>query len=114
MTTTNDLTGLSRESASGTIYYEDDKFSVRATGSYRGNYIRGIPASAGSDLQGNDDTFYVDASASYAVSDRLKVSLEAQNLTDEQNRLFIDSNREDTLFETRIGRTVTFGVTYKY
>jgi TonB-dependent receptor len=114
VTTTNDLTGLSRESASGTIYYEDDKFSVRATGSYRGNYIRGIPASAGSDLQGNDDTFYVDASASYAVSDRLKISLEAQNLTDEQNRLFIDSTREDTLFETRIGRTVTFGMTYKY
>ena len=39
--------------------------------------------------------------------------LEAQNLTDEQNRLYIDSQRQDTLFETRIGRTFTFGVTYR-
>lgn len=112
--TTNDLTNLSRESASGTLYWENDKFSVRSTASYRGKYIRAIPASAGSDLQGNDDTLYVDASASYQVTDRLKLSLEAQNLTDEQNRLYIDSNRQDTLFETRIGRTVTFGLTYKY
>lgn len=114
MTTTDDLIGLSRNSASGTLYWENEKFSIRATGSYRDKYIRGIPASIGSDLQGNDETFYVDASASYNFSDRLKFSLEAQNLTDEQNRLFVDSNREDTLFETRVGRTVTFGLTYKY
>ncbi|MFP1132856.1 TonB-dependent receptor [Asticcacaulis sp. W401b] len=112
--TTNDLTGLSRESASGTLYWENDTFSFRTTGSYRGKYVRGVPASAGSDLQGNDETFYVDASASYAVNDKLKLTLEAQNLTDEQNRLFIDSGRQDTLFETRIGRTVTIGLTYKY
>ncbi|MFT3996796.1 MAG: TonB-dependent receptor [Asticcacaulis sp.] len=112
--TTNDLTFLSRETASGTLYWENDRFSVRTTGSYRGKYIRGIPASAGSDLQGNDDTFYLDASASYQVNDKIRLSIEAQNLTDEQNRLYIDSNRQDTLFETRIGRTVTFGMTYKY
>lgn len=112
--TTNDLTNLSRESGSGTLYWENDKFSFRTTASYRGKYIRGIPASAGSDLQGNDDTTFVDASASYQVTDKLRLSVEAQNLTDEQNRLYIDSNRQDTLFETRIGRTVTFGLTYKY
>jgi iron complex outermembrane recepter protein len=42
------------------------------------------------------------------------VILEAQNLTDERNTLFIDSRREDTLFETRIGRTFTFGATMKF
>jgi iron complex outermembrane receptor protein len=55
----------------------------------------------------------MDASASYNVTDRLKIIVEAQNLTDEQNRLYIDSQRQDTLFETRIGRTFTFGVTYR-
>lgn len=39
--------------------------------------------------------------------------LDAQNLTAERNTLFIDSEREDTLFETAIGRTYTFGATYK-
>ena len=53
-------------------------------------------------------------SASWNLSDRLKLILEAQNLTDEQNRLFIDSVREDTLFELRNGRTITFGVNYQY
>jgi TonB-dependent receptor len=113
VTTTADLVGLSPNTASGTLYYEDDKFSIRTTGNFRDKFIRGIPASPGSDLQGNAKTFYMDASASYNVTDRLKIIVEAQNLTDEQNRLYIDSQRQDTLFETRIGRTFTFGVTYR-
>ncbi len=113
VTTTADLVGLSKNTASGTLYYEDDKFSIRTTGNFRDKFIRGIPASPGSDLQGNAKTFFMDASASYNITDRLKVILEATNLTDEQNRLYIDSTRQDTLFETRIGRTFTFGVTYR-
>ncbi|MEG8222818.1 TonB-dependent receptor [Sphingomonas sp. HH69] len=113
VTTTADLVGLSKNTASGTLYYEDEKFSIRTTGNFRDKFIRGIPASPGSDLVGNAKTFYMDASASFAVTDRLKLIVEAQNLTDEQNRLYTDSVRQDTLFETRIGRTFTFGVTYR-
>jgi TonB-dependent receptor len=113
VSTKDDLIGLSPNTASATLYYEDEKFSIRTTGNFRDQFIRGIPASAGSDLQGNAKTFYMDASASYNISDRLKVIVEATNLTDEQNRLYIDSTRQDTLFETRIGRTFTFGVNYR-
>ncbi len=113
VTTTADLVGLSKNTASATLYYEDEKFSIRTTGNFRDKFIRGIPASPGSDLQGNARTFFMDASASYNVTDRLKIMVEATNLTDEQNRLYIDSQRQDTLFETRIGRTFTFGVTYR-
>ena len=113
VTTTADLVGLSPNTASGTLYYEDDKFSIRTTGNFRDQFIRGIPASPGSDLQGNAKTFYMDASVSYNVTDRLKIIVEAQNLTDEQNRLYIDSQRQDTLFETRIGRPSTFGLIYR-
>lgn len=113
VTTTADLVGLSKNTASATLYYEDEKFSIRTTGNFRDRFIRGIPASPGSDLQGNARTFFMDASASYNVTDRLKIMVEATNLTDEQNRLYIDSQRQDTLFETRIGRTFTFGVTYR-
>lgn len=112
--TTDDLVGLSKNSASGTLFYDDGRFSIRSTGSYRDKYIRGIPASAGSDLQGNDATFYVDASASWNFNDYLTLILEAQNLTNERNTLFIDSVREDTLFQTSIGRTYTFGATVKF
>ncbi|NGM50874.1 TonB-dependent receptor [Caulobacter sp. 602-2] len=114
VTTTADLVGLSKNTASGTFYYEDNRFGARVTANYRGSYIRGIPASAGSDLQGNAPTLFVDASASYEISDRVKLILEVQNLTDEQNRLYVDSVRKDTLFETRVGRNFTFGVNYRF
>ena len=53
-------------------------------------------------------------SASWNVNDNLSLILEAQNLTRERNTLYIDSVREDTLFQTEIGRTFTFGATYKF
>lgn len=112
--TTADLVGLSKNSASGTLFYDDGVFSIRTTGTYRDKYIRGIPASAGSDLQGNGDTFYLDAAASWNFNDYLTLILEAQNLTEERNTLFIDSVREDTLFQTDIGRTYTLGATIKF
>ena len=112
--TTNDLVDLSRNTASGTLFYDDQTWSVRFTGSYRDKYIRGIPASAGSDVRANKANLFVDASASWNVNDNLSLILEAQNLTRERNTLYIDSVREDTLFQTEIGRTFTFGATYKF
>ena len=112
--TTADLVGMSPESASGTLYYENGTFSIRATGSYRDAYIRGIPASAGSDYQGNKENLFVDAQASWNINDNFTVFFEGQNLTEERNTLFIDSIREDTLFQTEIGRTFTVGATYKF
>ncbi len=114
VTTTADLVGLSKNTASGTLFYEDSKFSIRATASYRDRYIRAIPASPGSDLQGNSPNTFVDASASFNVSDHIKLIVEAQNLTDERNNLYIDSARRDTLFQTRIGRTFNFGVNFQF
>jgi iron complex outermembrane recepter protein len=112
--TTNDLVNLSRNSASGTLFYDDGTFSIRFTGSYRDKYIRGIPASAGSDLQGNKANLFVDGSASWNLNDNFTLIFEAQNLTDERNTLFIDSVREDTLFQTEIGRTFNLGATFKF
>ena len=112
--TTNDLVNLSRNSASGTLFYDDGSFSIRFTGSYRDKYIRGIPASAGSDLQGNKANLFVDGAASWMINDNFTLIFEAQNLTDERNTLFIDSVREDTLFQTEIGRTFNLGATFKF
>jgi TonB-dependent receptor len=114
ITYTADLIGLSKDAASGTLFYEDDRFSIRATASYRGPYIRGIIGVNGNDYQGNKGNTFVDASASYNLSENFKLILEAQNLTDERNTLFIDGTRQDTLFETRIGRTVTFGANFQF
>jgi len=112
--TEDDLVDLSPNTASGTLFYDNGTVSVRTTASYRDAYIRGLPASAGSDVRGNKANMFVDASASWNVNDNLTLILEAQNLTDERNTLFIDRSREDTLFQTEIGRTFNFGATFKF
>ena len=112
--TEDDLVDLSPNTASGTLFYDDGRFSVRTTASYRDAYIRSLPASAGSDVRGNKANMFVDASASWNVNDNLTMIFEVQNLTDERNTLFIDRSREDTLFQTEIGRTINLGATFKF
>jgi len=115
LTTTNDLIGLSENAASATLYYENDVFSFRTTGSYRSGYLRAVPSGANdSDVLGNNSTFFVDASASYYLTDAVKLIVEAQNLTNERNTLYIDSQRKDPLFETEVGRTFTVGLSAKF
>ena len=105
---------MSRNTASGTLFYENDRFSVRTTASYRDKYFRAIPASPGSDVRGDLATTFVDAQASWFVNDYLTLILEAQNLTGERNTLYIDNTREDTLFQTEIGTTYTLGAIVKF
>jgi iron complex outermembrane receptor protein len=110
-----DLIDMSRNTASGTLYYENNKFSIRGTVNYRDRFIRGIPSGANdSDVRANQPTTFVDASASYNLTKAAKLTLDVQNITDEHNVLYIDSGRQDPLFDSRIGRTVTVGINAKF
>jgi TonB-dependent receptor len=111
---TNDLVDLSKNTASATLFYDDGRFGARVTGSYRDKYIRAIPASIGSDIRANKANTFVDFSSSYNVNDNLTLIFEVQNVTEERNTLYVDSVREDTLFQTEIGRTATLGATFKF
>jgi TonB-dependent receptor len=114
LTTTDDLIGLSRKAASGTLYYEDDRFSARVTGNYRSRYINTIPSGAAdSDYIANKPTFNVDFQMSYQINDRFKVLVEGQNVTNQDNVQYIDSVRRDSLFALHSGRTFTIGVDFK-
>ncbi len=114
LTTTADLVGLSRKSASGTLYYEDKRFSARVTGNYRSGFIRTVPSGAAdSDVIANKAAFYLDGSVSFQLTPQIRVLFEAQNLTDELSTQYIDTQRQDTLFDLRNGRTFTAGVTFK-
>jgi iron complex outermembrane receptor protein len=111
---TAQLVGMSPTTAAGTLYYENDKFSIRTTAAYRDKFFRAIPASPGSDVRGDLSTTYVDAQASWFVNDNLSILLEAQNLTGERSTLYIDDDRENTLFQTEVGTTYTLGATFKF
>jgi outer membrane receptor protein involved in Fe transport len=112
---TDDLVGLSRNAFNATFYYEDPKLSARISGAYRDSYLQAVPSGGPeSDVQGVDPNLFIDASASYRLTQRLRLTFEALNITDEFNRYFIDSTRDDTLFYSHSGRTFSLGVSFKY
>ncbi|HVS77669.1 MAG TPA: TonB-dependent receptor, partial [Steroidobacteraceae bacterium] len=55
---TGQLTGLSKNTAGATLYYEDPKWSVRVSGAYRSAYLIRVPGQEkGTDADGYDATF---------------------------------------------------------
>lgn len=111
----DDLVGLSRNAFNATVYYDDQRLSARVSAAYRDKYLQAVPAGGPeSDVQGVDPNLFVDASVSYNVSSGFRLTLEMLNLTDEFNRYFIDSTRDDTLYYSHSGRTFTFGASYKF
>jgi iron complex outermembrane recepter protein len=124
LTVENDLTNLSRNAWNGTLYYENDLFSIRASAAYRDSYLTLVPASnAGvsnaatpvlQDAEGTNETLFVDLSASWSVTDSLTLTLEGLNLTDEWNDQFIDTRTDRPVVYTHTGRQYFFGARYKF
>jgi TonB-dependent receptor len=115
LSTTANLVNMSPDTASATLYYENKKFSIRSTVAYRGPFIRQIPSGANdSDVLANHGTTFIDASVGYNLTKTVKMTVDVQNITDTHNVLYIDSGRQDPLFDTRTGRTFTFGVNAKF
>lgn len=107
------LIGLSKHAANGTFYYEDKKFSARVSVAYRSKYLTAVPGTEGNTYNGTNATTNVDAQVSYSFSDRVKLSLEMINLTDELNDQFVDvTNRLNVL--THSGRQFNLGVRYAF
>jgi iron complex outermembrane receptor protein len=111
---TNDLTGLSRESYNATLYYEDDRFSARVSAAYRSKYLGRVPGQeVGTDVDGTNETFNVDASFQYTFNDHFKFTLEGINLTDEFQDQYNDSS-DRVSFYHHTGREFLLGVRYTY
>lgn len=115
LSTNRPLVGMSKNQYNATLYYEDDALSIRGSANYRSGFVRSVPSiSTNSDIDLGKATLFMDFSASYALSDKLRVSLEGANLTDEHTVLLVDSHRLDTLYDTHFGRTFTIGISYRY
>jgi TonB-dependent receptor len=111
---TNDLTGLSRESYNATLYYEDDRISARVSAAYRSKYLTRVPGQeAGTDVDGTNSTFNLDASFQYTWNKHLKFTLEGINLTDEVQDQFNDSS-DRVSFYHHTGREFLLGFRYAY
>ncbi|MNS06283.1 catecholate siderophore receptor CirA [compost metagenome] len=112
-TITETLVGLSKNAANFTLYYETDKFSIRGSLAYREGYLTQVPGNDGNSVHGTNDTTNFDMQASYAISDKLKVSVEGINLTDEFNDQYVDaSNRLNV--RSHSGRQFFVGLRYTF
>lgn len=113
---TADLINLSPQSWNATLYYEDDKFSARISGSARDGYIQNVPGRNGNAIEGKMDTFNLDASASYQLTDQVQLTFEAINLTDEFNHQFVGdgADRQSTSVYHHTGRQYFFGARYRF
>lgn len=111
VTLSQPLYGVSRRSLNGTLYYEDRKFSARASLSYRGGFVSG-GGSNGNLFAGTDSTLNLDASLRYHLTKQFEVSLEGTNLTDQYQINYddIDAQRDDSV--THYGRTIQLGVRF--
>lgn len=107
------LTGQSDESANFTLYWEDEVFSTRISAAHRGEYFSNLSSSEEEKWRVIDATTHWDFSASYKLSENLKVSFEALNLTDESISEYIDPVAMRIITDQITGRQFFVGVSYK-
>ena len=110
----NQLTGLSKNAANATLYYDNHKFTARVSAAYRSKYLTAVPARFNNDVEGTKATLNLDFSSSLSLSDHFDVTAEALNLTDEFQDQYIDSTGDRLSVYHHTGRQFFFGARYKY
>jgi len=109
----NQLTNLSHVSYNATLYYEDSVVSALISAAYRSKYLTVVPGRNGADVEGTAATMNVDASATYRLNGHFDVTLEAINLTDQDQDQYFDSG--GLLFSDHFtGREFLLGIRYSY
>ena len=107
------LFNLSKYTANATLYYETDTWGMRVSEAYRDGYLIGA-GSNGNIGEGIKATYYLDFSAHYNVTSKLKVTLEGINLTDQHTIQYTDITAKRTEVNTSSGRTILFGASYEF
>ena len=113
-TVTERLRQLSNEQYNATLYYDDTRFSARASLAYRSDFLTGGPNSQGNLWDFTEASTRLDASASYNMTEHLKVSLDALNLTDAPLSSRVDIDAERRALYNKFGRTYLLGARLRY
>ena len=111
---TRDLQGLSENTRSATLYYEDDTFSARVSLTDRSEYLTNAIGRNNNDMEGTNATRNIDAALSYQLTEQWKLSFEALNLTDEVDDQWVDSSGNRLTYYHATGRQYYIGAQYKF
>jgi len=82
--------------------------------SYRQAYLTRVPGQNNNDVEGKNSTLNVDASLSYKLTEKIEVTLQGVNLTDEVNDQFISRARNSSVVYNHTGREILAGVRVKF
>ncbi|MBU3022864.1 TonB-dependent receptor [Aestuariibacter sp. A3R04] len=106
--------GLSESSYNVTVYYETEVWGARISQTYRDDYITRVEVGlADEDERGFHGSTFVDFAGFYNVSEDLKITLKANNLTNEKEELYSDSS--DRMYAVlQNGRNFYLGATYQF
>jgi iron complex outermembrane receptor protein len=110
----DDLLNLSPRSWNATLYYDDNKFSARISAAQRSSFLTRVPGQNNNDVEGKNKTLNVDLSISYKINDKLELTLEGLNLTNEANDQFISRARNSVVVNNVTGREYLAGLRYKF
>ncbi len=118
-------TNVSKHAHNLTLYYEDSKLSARASLAHRSKYIFAAPSGNSGNLLSADRTEYqdadltpgtttVDASISYQLTEKLRLSVEGLNLTDEPFKQYNDTVAQRIWTNHHFGRQFYVGARYTF
>jgi iron complex outermembrane receptor protein len=112
---TQPLVNLSPDAFNATLYYENAGFKARISGSYRDAYLIQVAPSAtnSNDVRIKEKTFNLDGQVSYEFN-KFTVTLEAINLTDQEDSKVVDSTRMSSEEYVHFGRQFYLGLRYKF
>jgi TonB-dependent receptor len=111
-TRTSTLFQVSKTAYNGTLYYDDGKFSARASVSYRGPFVD-TNSGTGNIFEGYGATTNVDASMRYKLTEWIELSVEGNNLTDTYRYRYTDFDANRNYENNHFGRTILFGARLK-
>ena len=119
-------TGASPDAFNVTGYYDGDIFTARVSAAYRDEYVTTYPIASGTcdpgfcdsplvnDFIGSEKTFNVDANFTWSITDNFTFTVEALNLTDQQDKRWMyDDSRIVTQYQAT-GRQFFIGLRAKY
>jgi TonB-dependent receptor len=109
------LTGLSKNAANATLYYDNGVWSARVSEAYRSPYLTAVPGNNLNTVEGTGSTLNLDAAASWNVTDALQLTAEGLNLTNQFQYQWVGSPDNQRMnYYHQQGREYFVGFRYKF
>ena len=110
----DNLLGMSPNTWSATLYYEDDVVMGRLSVTSRASVVTAINPGNNNDILGRNPYKTLDASFSYKWDKNLTLTLEGVNLTNARDDQFVGRDRNNVYRNMVTGRVVMAGARYSF